>query len=251
MTVALTAEALRRTLDPADLPFESTAEVEPLDGMISQPPAGEALELPLRIDAPGYNLSPPGPRARASARCWRRSCAVALPRGRPRAIACTCTTSPRRRAPLRVARSRPGAGTISPARSPHWSRSRAAASPSRSSPTGTATAHRAVHERVNGRRREVSGRSGAGPPAERRARAHAGRCRVVPLVNGESIAPEAFMQLPAERRTHTRRRSPSSRATSGRRSRGCARSSETVARSSGGCWIARSPCSRPAIWWTT
>ena len=95
MTVALTAEALRRTLDPADLPFESTAEVEPLEGMMSQPRAGEALELALGIDAPGYNLFATGPPARASARCWRLSCAVALPRGRPRATACTCTTSPR------------------------------------------------------------------------------------------------------------------------------------------------------------
>jgi lon-related putative ATP-dependent protease len=49
-------EELRRALDPASLPFETTAEVEPLRETIGQPRALEAIELGLDVRAPGYNL---------------------------------------------------------------------------------------------------------------------------------------------------------------------------------------------------
>jgi predicted ATP-dependent protease len=52
---------LRRTADPASLPFATTAEVEPLEGMTSQPRAEEALGLALEMDAPGYNVFATGP----------------------------------------------------------------------------------------------------------------------------------------------------------------------------------------------
>jgi lon-related putative ATP-dependent protease len=52
----LTAEQLRRRVDPAQLPFETTAEVEPLVGTVGQPRAIEAIEFALQEEAPGYNL---------------------------------------------------------------------------------------------------------------------------------------------------------------------------------------------------
>jgi lon-related putative ATP-dependent protease len=48
--------ALRRLLDPADLAFETTAEVDPLTGTIGQPRAIDAIDFGLAIDSPGYNL---------------------------------------------------------------------------------------------------------------------------------------------------------------------------------------------------
>ncbi len=50
------AEKLRRRLDPADLPFKTTAEVEPLTGTIGQPRALDAIEFGLEIGTVGYNL---------------------------------------------------------------------------------------------------------------------------------------------------------------------------------------------------
>jgi predicted ATP-dependent protease len=52
----LRPDQLRRRLDPAELPFETTADVEPLTGTIGQPRALDAIELGLGVDAPGYNL---------------------------------------------------------------------------------------------------------------------------------------------------------------------------------------------------
>ena len=61
-TVGVVApDQLRRTVDPACLPFETTADVAPLGGMTSQPRAHEALELALDLDAPGYNVFATGP----------------------------------------------------------------------------------------------------------------------------------------------------------------------------------------------
>lgn len=48
--------ALRRRLDPASLPFESTAEVEPLVALIGQPRVLEAISFGVEIDGFGYNL---------------------------------------------------------------------------------------------------------------------------------------------------------------------------------------------------
>lgn len=53
----LTAESLRRTFDPSSLPFETTAEVEPLlTGIIGQERAVRAAEFGLRVKKRGYNL---------------------------------------------------------------------------------------------------------------------------------------------------------------------------------------------------
>ena len=63
MTGALevSADRLRRRVDPRLLPFESTAEVEPLVGTIGQPRASEALEFALRVPTRGYNVFVCGP----------------------------------------------------------------------------------------------------------------------------------------------------------------------------------------------
>jgi lon-related putative ATP-dependent protease len=52
----LTADQLRRRLEAAELPFETTAEVEPLEGTIGQPRALDALVFGLEIGTFGYNL---------------------------------------------------------------------------------------------------------------------------------------------------------------------------------------------------
>lgn len=52
---------LRRRLAPDELPFRTTADVEPLTGTIGQPRALAALEFGLELDAPGYNLFVAGP----------------------------------------------------------------------------------------------------------------------------------------------------------------------------------------------
>ena len=54
--LALAPEELLRRLDIASLDFESTAEVEPLQGTIGQPRAVEAVEFGLGIETFGYNL---------------------------------------------------------------------------------------------------------------------------------------------------------------------------------------------------
>jgi predicted ATP-dependent protease len=54
--LALRPEELRRRVDPATLPFRTTAEVEPLSGTIGQPRALAAIDFGLGIGAPGYNL---------------------------------------------------------------------------------------------------------------------------------------------------------------------------------------------------
>jgi lon-related putative ATP-dependent protease len=52
----LAPEKLRRYLDPARLPFRSTAEVAPLQDTIGQPRAIDAIEFALEIGTRGYNL---------------------------------------------------------------------------------------------------------------------------------------------------------------------------------------------------
>jgi exonuclease VII large subunit len=54
--LAVPVERLRRRVDPAHLPFASTADVEPLTGTIGQPRAVEAIEFGLDIEIDGYNL---------------------------------------------------------------------------------------------------------------------------------------------------------------------------------------------------
>ena len=199
VTVTLTAEDLRRTLDPADVPFDSTAQVEPLDWMMSQPRAGEALELALGIDAPGFNLFATGPagtgkRSVLEAELRRRAAARPTPRDwvylhdfstptRPAALALAAGRGPVLAGDVAalVEESRRG---IAEAFESERYRER----------------HRAVHERVERRRREVVER------LQETGRRHdvdleltpAGMVSM-PLVDGEQIAPEAFLQLPPER----------------------------------------------------
>ena len=52
----LAPEQLRRRLDPATLPFSSTADVAPLEGTVGQPRAIEALEFGLAIPTAGFNI---------------------------------------------------------------------------------------------------------------------------------------------------------------------------------------------------
>ncbi len=54
--LALSPERLRRRLDPAQLGFETTAEVTPLEGTVGQPRAIDALEFGLKIRTPGFNV---------------------------------------------------------------------------------------------------------------------------------------------------------------------------------------------------
>ena len=54
--VEIPPERLRRRLDPASLPFASTAEVAPLEGTIGQPRALEALEFGLAMPTAGFNI---------------------------------------------------------------------------------------------------------------------------------------------------------------------------------------------------
>ncbi|MEZ5100891.1 MAG: ATP-binding protein [Thermoleophilia bacterium] len=54
--LALGPGLLRRRVDPAALPFETTAEVEPLATAAGQPRALEAIALGLDVGVPGYNL---------------------------------------------------------------------------------------------------------------------------------------------------------------------------------------------------
>jgi lon-related putative ATP-dependent protease len=60
---ALEADHLYRWCDPESLPFETTEELEELDGGVGQPRATEAVRFGLGIEHPGYNifaLGPPG-----------------------------------------------------------------------------------------------------------------------------------------------------------------------------------------------
>jgi hypothetical protein len=49
-------EDLRRRLDPATLPFQTTAEVAPVETTIGQPPAAEAIAFALEVGARGFHL---------------------------------------------------------------------------------------------------------------------------------------------------------------------------------------------------
>jgi lon-related putative ATP-dependent protease len=57
----LKPEALRRRADPAQLGFESTAQLEPAVEIIGQPRAVEAVGFGVSITSPGYNIFALGP----------------------------------------------------------------------------------------------------------------------------------------------------------------------------------------------
>ena len=57
----LTADQLRRACAPADLPFQSTDELEQLNEIIGQERATRAIEFGLDIPSYGYNIYALGP----------------------------------------------------------------------------------------------------------------------------------------------------------------------------------------------
>jgi len=58
---ALPAAALARRTDPAGLGFATTADLEPLEGIVAQERAAEAVEFAIEMGRPGYNLFALGP----------------------------------------------------------------------------------------------------------------------------------------------------------------------------------------------
>ncbi len=57
----LPASALLRPCDPASLGFGTTAELEPIEGIVGQDRAVEAVDFAIRLSHPGYNLFALGP----------------------------------------------------------------------------------------------------------------------------------------------------------------------------------------------
>jgi hypothetical protein len=54
--LAVQPEDLRRRLDPATMPFQTTAEVAPVETTIGQPRAAEAIAFALEVGARGFHL---------------------------------------------------------------------------------------------------------------------------------------------------------------------------------------------------
>jgi len=73
----LPARDLRLTLDPKELGFETTAELEPLERLVGQDRALDAIEFAIAIDAPGFNAFALGDEGTG-----RRSAALAAMRRR-------------------------------------------------------------------------------------------------------------------------------------------------------------------------
>src|SRR5262245_42745903 len=59
--LAVKPEDLRRRLDPATLPFQTTAEVAPVKTTIGQPRADEAIAFALAVETRGFHLYAAGP----------------------------------------------------------------------------------------------------------------------------------------------------------------------------------------------
>ena len=57
----LSSERLYRPADIAKLPFNTTADLQPIDGMIGQKRAEDAIKLGIGVDKPGFNLFIIGP----------------------------------------------------------------------------------------------------------------------------------------------------------------------------------------------
>jgi len=55
------ATDLRRTIDPSNFDFETTADIEPLEGTIGQERALEAIDMGLEMDSCGFNIYASGP----------------------------------------------------------------------------------------------------------------------------------------------------------------------------------------------
>ena len=72
---------MRRRLDPAALPFDTTAEVPPLHGTIGQERALDAIDFGLEVATPGYNLFLAG--AGSGRESTILDCLERAPAGRP------------------------------------------------------------------------------------------------------------------------------------------------------------------------
>ena len=60
-SLRLTVDQVTARLDPSDLPFETTDDLYPLDGVFGQERATRSIEFSLGMAAPGYNLFASGP----------------------------------------------------------------------------------------------------------------------------------------------------------------------------------------------
>jgi hypothetical protein len=61
VVAALAADRLYRPADLSSLPFHTTAELEPIDGLVGQQRAAEAIGFGTRMRKPGFNLFVIGP----------------------------------------------------------------------------------------------------------------------------------------------------------------------------------------------
>lgn len=61
LPTGISSERLRWRCDPEELGFQTTAEVQPLDGLFGQDRGAEAIELALGLAAEGFNLYVAGP----------------------------------------------------------------------------------------------------------------------------------------------------------------------------------------------
>src|ERR1700680_301124 len=56
LLAGLPPEKLRWCCDPSTIPFETTAEAEPVTDLVGQERAFRALKLGVELSAPGYNI---------------------------------------------------------------------------------------------------------------------------------------------------------------------------------------------------
>ncbi len=204
----LAPAALRRTMDPGGLPFESTAEVEPLERMIGQPRAGEALELALELTAPGYNVFATGPsgtgkRSVLEAELRRRAASRPAP--------CDWVYVHDFSAPAR-----PAAIALPAGRGPELARDADALVVQLRRAIGAAfeseayrRRHRELHERL-GRRRDEAVAALKAAAAERDVAVELAPegIATLPLDDGRPLSPEAFLALPPERQQRFRNALP-------------------------------------------
>jgi len=71
--LALSTDQLRNRLDPEQFDFDSTADLDPLDEVIGQDRAMEAVHFGAEIEQPGYNIFALGPRGSGKKRTIRES----------------------------------------------------------------------------------------------------------------------------------------------------------------------------------
>jgi AAA domain len=80
----LSADRLYRHADLSGLPFTTTVDLLPVDGLAGQPRALDALRLGTRIEKPGFNLfviGPPGARMSEAVQAMLRRTAETYPVG--------------------------------------------------------------------------------------------------------------------------------------------------------------------------